>query len=128
MQTGVLLFLDISGGEFLVILLAVFLIFGPKKMPEIARKIGRVMNELKKASGDITKEFREETNVITREISSARESIRREAENIRKEMPDLASISTEDTSIYPEVIETQVKTEPIAEKSPDVEEKPKPLT
>ena len=43
-------------------------------------------------------------------------------------MPDLASISTEDTSIYPEVIETQVKTEPIAEKSPDVEEKPKPLT
>ena len=128
MQTGVLLFLDISGGEFLVILLAVFLIFGPKKMPEIARKIGRVMNELKKASGDITKEFREETNVITHEISSARESIRRETENIRKEMPDLASISTEDTSIYPEVIETQVKTEPIAENSSDVEEKPKPLT
>lgn len=128
MQTGVLLFLDISGGEFLVILLAVFLIFGPKRMPEIARKIGRVMNELKKASGDITKEFREETNVITREISSARESIRRETENIRKEMPDLASISTEDTSIYPEVIETQVKTEPIAENSSDVEEKPKPLS
>jgi sec-independent protein translocase protein TatA len=128
MQTGVLLFLDISGGEFLVILLAVFLIFGPKRMPEIARKIGRVMNELKKASGDITKEFREETNVISREISSARESIRRETENIRKEMPDLASISTEDTSIYPEIIETEVKPEPIAENSSDLDEKPKPLT
>jgi TatA/E family protein of Tat protein translocase len=128
MQTGVLLFLDISGGEFLIILLAVFLIFGPKKMPEVARKIGRVMNELKKASSDITKEFREETNVITREISSARENIRRETENIRKEIPDLATISTEDTSIYPEVIETEVKSESVAENSPVVEEKPNSLT
>ncbi|MDD3744349.1 MAG: twin-arginine translocase TatA/TatE family subunit, partial [Lentimicrobiaceae bacterium] len=64
MYPGLLLFLDISGGELFVILLAIFLIFGPKKLPEIARKMGRVINEIKQASGDLTREFREETNNI----------------------------------------------------------------
>jgi TatA/E family protein of Tat protein translocase len=81
-----LLFLDISGGEFLIIILAVFLIFGPKRMPEIARKIGRTMNELKKASSDITREFREETSGIARELNTARETFRQGGDIIRNEL------------------------------------------
>lgn len=110
MISNPLLFLDISGGEFLVILLGIFLIFGPQKMPEMARKIGRVMNELKKASSDITKEFRDETNVITREISTARESVRREAEALRKSIPDIATIAPDDVSIYPDPKPSEDKT------------------
>ncbi|MCB9016157.1 MAG: twin-arginine translocase TatA/TatE family subunit [Lentimicrobiaceae bacterium] len=86
MTEAQLLFLDISGGELLIIFIAAFLIFGPKKMPEIARKLGRTMNELKKASNDITKEFREETNSIKNELLSARESIRRETTIIEKDL------------------------------------------
>lgn len=88
MDSYQLLFFDISGGEFMVILVAVFFIFGPKKMPEIARQIGRTMNELKKASSDITREFREETNSIKNELLSARESVRRETEIITKEVSE----------------------------------------
>jgi len=88
MHSYQLLFFDISGGEFMVILVAVFFIFGPKKMPEIARKLGRTMNELKKASSDITREFREETNSIKNELLSARESVRRETEVITKEVSE----------------------------------------
>ncbi len=115
MLSGTLLFLDISGGEFLIIVVAIFLIFGPKKMPEMARKVGRVMNELKKASGDITREFREETGSITREIAAARESVRREADNLRKDLPGLATIATEDTSIYPEPSKPQPEKEEVTE-------------
>ncbi len=84
MVFGTLLFLDISGGEFMIILLAVFLIFGPRRLPEIARKLGRTMNELKKASNDITREFREETGSIAREFGAARETLRKEGEEIRR--------------------------------------------
>lgn len=101
MIANTLLFLDISGGEFLVILLGIFLVFGPKKMPEMARKVGRAMNELKKASSDITKEFRDETSVIAREISSARESVKREADTLRKSLPDIESIVPKDISPDP---------------------------
>jgi sec-independent protein translocase protein TatB len=74
-----LAFLDISGGEFLIIIIAAFFIFGPKRLPEIARKIGRTMNEIKSASNEITKEFTNETKAITSEIRAARESIRIES-------------------------------------------------
>lgn len=74
-----LAFLDISGGEFLIIIIAAFFIFGPKRLPEIARKIGRTMNELKSASNEITKEFTNETRTLTSEFKAARESIRLES-------------------------------------------------
>ena len=66
-----LLFFDISGGELLVIMVVVFVVFGPKRLPEIARKMGRVMNEVKKATSDITREFKEETDGIKKEFLSA---------------------------------------------------------
>ena len=70
-----LLFFDISGGELLVILAAVFVVFGPKKVPEIARQIGKGMNELKKATSDITREFQEGTKDVQREINQVKGNI-----------------------------------------------------
>jgi TatA/E family protein of Tat protein translocase len=54
------LFFNISGGEIFIILLIVFIVFGPAKIPEVARSLGRMMNEVKKASSDISREFRKE--------------------------------------------------------------------
>jgi sec-independent protein translocase protein TatA len=81
-----LLFFDISGGELLVIMVVAFLVFGPKKLPEIARKLGRVMNEVKKATNDITREFKEETDGIKNEFISARDDIKTETEKVKQEM------------------------------------------
>jgi sec-independent protein translocase protein TatA len=81
-----LLFFDISGGELLVIMVVAFLVFGPKKLPEIARKMGRIMNEVKKATNDITREFREETDGIKNEFLSARDEIKTESDKVKQEM------------------------------------------
>lgn len=58
------LFLDISGGELLIILIVAFLVFGPQRIPEIARKLGRGLNEIKKASSQIRDEITKETKDI----------------------------------------------------------------
>jgi len=42
--------------ELVVILVAVIL-FGPKRIPEIARQIGRAMNELRRAGDELMKEL-----------------------------------------------------------------------
>jgi sec-independent protein translocase protein TatA len=81
----VLLFLDVSGGELLVIMLVVFLVFGPEKMPEMARKAGRLMNQMKKASNDLTREFKKETSVIQNEINSAQNVINDQVESVNRE-------------------------------------------
>jgi TatA/E family protein of Tat protein translocase len=46
--------------ELLLILLIGFLIFGPGKLPEIGRGLGKAVREFKKYSSELTKDFREE--------------------------------------------------------------------
>jgi len=41
-----------GGGELLVLFVVILLLFGPKRLPEIAKAIGRVMENLRRASQD----------------------------------------------------------------------------
>jgi sec-independent protein translocase protein TatA len=81
----VLLFLDVSGGELLIIMLVVFLVFGPEKMPEMARKAGRLMNQMKKASNDLTREFKKETSVLQDEITAVQSKVKDQVESVNRE-------------------------------------------
>ena len=47
----------IQGMEWLIIGLAVLLLFGAKKLPELARGLGKGIREFKKASSDIGDEL-----------------------------------------------------------------------
>jgi Tat protein translocase TatB subunit len=109
-----LLFFDISGGELLVIMVVVFLVFGPKRLPEIARKMGRVMNEVKKATNDITREFKEETDGIKNEFLSARDEIKAETDKVKQEMSRTKSRIMDQI----DKVEKDIKSEsPVADKS-----------
>ena len=57
-----LLFFDFGSGEILLIVLAVFIIFGPSKIPEMARNLGKFINEIKRASEDIKTEINREAD------------------------------------------------------------------
>jgi len=63
-----LLFLNISGGEILLIVIVVYLVFGPKKIPEFARMIGKGINELRRATNDIKNEIKREANKVKDDI------------------------------------------------------------
>ncbi|MCR9154860.1 MAG: Sec-independent protein translocase subunit TatA/TatB [Croceimicrobium sp.] len=52
-----LLFLNISGGEVIVILLLVIMFFGANRIPEIARGIGKGIREVRNATEDIKSEI-----------------------------------------------------------------------
>jgi sec-independent protein translocase protein TatA len=55
---------SLGGQEIVVIFLIVLLLFGAKKLPELARGIGKSMGEFKKAREDFEKEItRSETDV-----------------------------------------------------------------
>jgi sec-independent protein translocase protein TatA len=65
MNTTPLAFLGSLGGqEIVIIFLIVLLLFGAKKLPELARGIGKSMGEFKKAREDFEREItRAETDV-----------------------------------------------------------------
>lgn len=63
----VLLFFDLGSGEIMLIVLAIFLIFGPDKIPGLARSMGKFINEIKHATDDIKKEINIEADRQDRE-------------------------------------------------------------
>jgi sec-independent protein translocase protein TatA len=56
-----------SGGEILVIIIAIIIVFGPKRLPEMARAFGKGVREFKKATDEIKKEIMD--NEISKEIT-----------------------------------------------------------
>ena len=58
------MFLFIGGPEIIVILLFILIFFGSKKIPELAKGLGRAMREVKEASNEIKKEIRDSANPL----------------------------------------------------------------
>jgi len=56
--------LFIGGPEIIVVLLFIVMFFGSKKIPELAKGLGKAMREVKDASNDIKKEIRDSTSDI----------------------------------------------------------------
>lgn len=113
-----LLFLDVSGGELLVIVLVVFLVFGPNKMPEIARKMGKWMNELKNASNQITREFKQETSGIRNEINHAHNSLNEGANKLNSEINSTRQVVSRNMKIDLEENAVKNNETEIAEQEP----------
>ncbi len=67
---------DLGTQELIVIFIVALLVFGPKKLPELARTLGKGVNELKAALRGV-KESIEEAEV-TEEIKKARRNIEEE--------------------------------------------------
>lgn len=59
---SILLF--ISGAEIVIVLVVVLLLFGSKKIPELAQGLGKGMKEFKRATDDIKTEIKKETEIL----------------------------------------------------------------
>jgi len=58
--------LFISGGEIIIVILVVVMLFGAKKIPELAQGLGKGMKEFKKATDDIKKEIKDEADIVNK--------------------------------------------------------------
>jgi len=68
----------IQGWEWVIIVLAILLLFGAKKLPELAKGLGKGIREFKKASSEITYEMDRQVEKDDHEKEQAR---RRESES-----------------------------------------------
>ena len=63
-----------QGNEWIIILIAILLIFGPKKLPELARGIGKALYEFKRASQGLLEEEEEEKSKASVKASAGKAS------------------------------------------------------
>jgi sec-independent protein translocase protein TatA len=78
------LFLNISGGEIVVVLLLVIMFFGANKLPEIARGLGKGIRQVRNATDEIKQEISK---------TDENDSLRKFKEKIEAEKKDLEDIS-----------------------------------
>jgi Tat protein translocase TatB subunit len=64
-------FLDMGIMEILLILVVALIIWGPGKIPEIARTLGKFMSAMKKMSFDLTTQVRKEIELEEKATSSS---------------------------------------------------------
>jgi sec-independent protein translocase protein TatA len=57
------MFENIGGGELLVILFIIFIFFGPKKLPEIGKSIGKGIKEFRSAMRGIQEDIENSTKI-----------------------------------------------------------------
>jgi len=81
--------------EMMVIFLLALVLFGPKKLPELGRTIGKALTEFRRASSDLKSSFEREMQSLERESESLKEST-------RSTVRDLAKHFDYDNPIYDE--------------------------
>lgn len=67
--------LFISGAEIFIILVVVLILFGAKKIPEIAKGMGKGMREFRKATDDIKKELNDSSSDIMDDIKDMKNTM-----------------------------------------------------
>ncbi len=68
-------------GELFLIFLAIFILFGPQKIPEIAKKLAKGIQKIKIAAEDITEEVNKTVNPIKEELKAQAEKLKGELES-----------------------------------------------
>src|SRR5271169_1924758 len=72
----------LSVPHMIVVFLVVLVVFGPQKLPELARSLGKLMAEFRKASGDFRNAFEDEMRDLERQARVA---------ELRKQAADAAA-------------------------------------
>ena len=62
-MNAMLAILGLSGTELIIVLVAILVLFGAKRIPEFAKGLGKGINEFKKASREVTDSIDNESAV-----------------------------------------------------------------
>lgn len=81
------MFLFISGAEIFIILVIVVMLFGADKLPELARGLGKGMQQLKNATNEVKKEITEGAKKQGIDTDLTKD-IQKEVKNIKTKVQD----------------------------------------
>lgn len=92
MYYGNLLLLNLGAQEIILIVFVILLLFGGKKLPELARGLGKGIREFKDASDDVKREIHRNINTLT-----AEEELKKEEEAEKNKYQDQDSAISKPT-------------------------------
>lgn len=74
MLNFITLFFNLGGGEIFVVLMFVLLFFGSKRIPEVARNLGRGIRQFKNATNDIQRDITDSVSEVKKSIDQEKDA------------------------------------------------------
>jgi Tat protein translocase TatB subunit len=81
-----------QGGEIIIILFVALLVLGPKRLPDLARQLGRWTAELRAAAGDIRRGLENEVadlKVVGDELKKAGDEVRKPLDDLKQPLGEI---------------------------------------
>lgn len=66
---------DVGGGELIFIILAILVLFGPRKIPEFAKMIKKGMTEIKRAQASFTEQITDVSGEINKHTTEIKKKV-----------------------------------------------------
>ena len=111
MMTPLAMFSSFMGADGIIIFMVVLLLFGAKKLPELARGLGQSLNEFKKAREDLEGEFKagqQDLNTSPRPATN-RQPYGQEPQQLAYNAPAPTAPSVSEQELQQQVAELQQK-------------------
>lgn len=95
---------DIGMQELIVIFIIALLVFGPKKLPELSRAIGKGLTEFKRSLYGVKKqlesEFKEATRDIEETVKSGKREVDKELTELKRSLEDIKKQVVDEKDVF----------------------------
>ena len=79
---SILLF--ISGAEIFIIIIVVVILFGAKRIPDLAKGLGKGLSEFRKATDDIKREINQSDSGILKDAKEVKDTITETTQKVKR--------------------------------------------
>ncbi len=92
---------SLSFGEIITILLVILIVFGPDRLPELARKTGQVVAKIREASSIVTKQIEREMGPEMDSIRELQQQVKGVKEDLTGTVAKLAALDPPPSADHP---------------------------
>jgi TatA/E family protein of Tat protein translocase len=79
-------------GEMLMILVIALLVFGPKKLPELGKSLGKGIREFKKATNDLKANWEEHLQEAQNSVEDVKQDVKQTIHDATKDVHETESV------------------------------------
>ncbi|MGQ9553555.1 MAG: Sec-independent protein translocase subunit TatA/TatB [Anaerolineae bacterium] len=98
-------FFNIGAGELFLVLILIIMVFGPQRLPEFARRVGKAVRDLRNFAQNIDPELLEDFREITRDLQSVRDEVQTLRSDLGDIQRDIAGTAKEMSDSVAEAVE-----------------------
>ena len=72
--------------ELIIVLLVAFLLFGPQKLPDLGRSIGKAVKGFRNVTDDVRQSIEPDLDIVQHELTSAQENLASSASDVQNSL------------------------------------------